>query len=249
VNPFYFGTRERRLFGAYDPPRGTGRRGAVICHPWAREYLLSHATIRQLARALSGAGFHALRFDYYGTGDSGGDDTDAGQEHWLTDIDSAVEELKEIGQLAQVGLIGLRYGATLAARTAARRSDIDRLVLWEPIVDGRAYLEELGVAREAARPLADLDVKGSVLTPRFQEEIETVSLATFGPGLPRTLILDSADGANAYEPLGAQLARAGVDSALVREPDVRVWNKSWGGRGEDVGMAVAAVNRIVEWMS
>jgi alpha/beta superfamily hydrolase len=249
VNPFFFGTKARRLFGAYDPPRGAGRRGAVICYPWSREYLLAHATIRQLARALSAAGFHALRFDYYGTGDSGGDETEAGQEQWLADVATAVDELKEVSQLAHVGLIGLRYGATLAAGAAAHRGDIDRLVLWEPVVDGRAYLNELGVSPMAPRASGDMDVNGAVVSARLRQEMETITLASFGRGLPRTLILDSAGVADAHEPLRARLADNGVDCVLGNEPDVRVWNKAWGGRGEDAGMAIAAVNRIVEWLA
>jgi alpha/beta superfamily hydrolase len=249
VNPFFFGTKERRLFGAYDPPRGAGRRGAVICYPWAREYLLAHATIRHLSRLLSGTGFHVLRFDYFGTGDSAGDVADGGQDQWLADVQTAVEELKDVGQLAQVGLIGMRYGAALAAWTAGRRRDIDRLVLWDPVFDGRAYLEELAVAPQAAGAGADVDAKGAVLTDRLRHEMETITLTSFGPGLPRTLILGTAGPPDAYAPLQAQLAGAGVDGALEHLPDVHVWEAEWGGSGQGVGMAVSAVNRIVAWMS
>ena len=249
MNPFFFGTKERRLFGAYDPPRGAGRRGAVICYPWAREYLLSHPTIRHLARLLSGKGFHVLRFDYYGTGDSAGDFADTSQEQWLADVETAIEELKETGQLTQVGLVGLRYGAALAARAAGRRRDIDRLVLWDPVYDGPAYLEELGVAGPAAGPGGEADLKGEVLTERLREGMRSIDLASFGPGLPRTLIVDTADTPSGYEPLRAQLAGAGVACELEQVPDVRVWAEEWGGGGEGVGMAVAAANRIVAWMS
>jgi uncharacterized protein len=246
VNPFFFGTRERRLFGAYDAPRGAGRGGAVICYPWAREYLLAHPTLRQLARLLSGAGHHVLRFDYYGTGDSAGDAEDASQEQWLADVQTAVEELKEIGQLAQVGLIGMRYGAALAAWTAARRRDVDRLVLWDPVFDGRAYLAELGVATQ---PGAAADVKGAVLTARLRREMESIALTSFGPGIPRTLILDTVGPAAACEPLRAQLVAAGADCTLEHAPDVHVWEAEWGGSGEGVGMAVATANRVVAWLT
>jgi pimeloyl-ACP methyl ester carboxylesterase len=211
--------------------------------------LLAHATIRQLARALSSAGFHALRFDYYGTGDSGGDETEVGHEQWLADVATAVDELKEISQLSHVDLVGLRYGAALAAGAAKGREDIDRLVLWEPVVDGRAYLSELGVPPLAVCPAGDMDVNGTVLSARLHEEMEAITPTSFGRGLPRTLILESAGVKDAHEPLRARLAENGVDCVLLHEPDVRVWNKPWGGRGDDFGMAIAAVNRIVEWLS
>jgi uncharacterized protein len=246
VNPFFFGTKERRLFGAYDPPRGAGRGGAVICYPWAREYLLAHPTLRQLARLLSGAGLHVLRFDYYGTGDSAGDAEDGSQEQWLADVDTAIEELKEVGQLSQVGLIGMRYGAALAAWTSGRRTDVDRLVLWDPVFDGRAYLGEMDVSPSAG---AAVDAKGTVLTERLRREMETITLASFGLGLPRTLILDTVGPAEACEPLRGRLAASKVDCTLEHVPDVHVWEAEWGGSGEGVGMAVTTVNRIVQWLS
>jgi pimeloyl-ACP methyl ester carboxylesterase len=48
--------------------------------------------------------------------------------------------------LAQVTLIGLRFGATLAAEAAARLADnaaVDALVLWDPVVSGRRYVRTM----------------------------------------------------------------------------------------------------------
>ena len=42
-----------------------------------------------------------------------------------------------------MGLLGLRLGATLAATAAESRPDVDRLVLWAPIVDGARYAQDL----------------------------------------------------------------------------------------------------------
>jgi pimeloyl-ACP methyl ester carboxylesterase len=249
VNPFYFGTKAHRLFGAYDPPQGAGGRGVVICHPWAREYLLAYTTLRHLARQLAARGFHALRFDYTGTGDSAGDESDAGQERWLADIGLAIDELKDVGRVAQVGLVGMRYGAALAAQAAAARKDVNRLVLWDPVFDGPAYLEQLGVRPGIHATGVPVDVKGETLVPRLRGDLEALGPGSFGPGLPRTLVLDTTGRPGACEPLRARLAATGADCALEEIPDVQVWKKEWGGSGEGVGMAVAAVNRILEWLA
>ena len=45
--------------------------------------------------------------------------------------------------MTQVGLVGLRLGATLAARVASRRDDVDRLCLWDPVVLGEVALLDL----------------------------------------------------------------------------------------------------------
>jgi len=137
VNPLYLGTRERRLFAVYEPAavRDRRTRAAVLCHPWGAEYVYAHRTMRQLAVKLSAIGFHTLRFDYFGTGDSGGEDSEANPAAAEVDVESAIEGLQDIVGVARVALIGLRLGATLAARTAMRREEnVEALVLWDPIV-------------------------------------------------------------------------------------------------------------------
>jgi uncharacterized protein len=137
VNPLYLGTQERRLFALYEPAAAKDRRSraAVLCHPWGAEYVYAHRTMRQLAVRLSACGFHTLRFDYFGTGDSGGEDSEASPAAAEADVESAIEGLRDIVGAARVTLIGLRLGATLAARAAMRRQEnVEALVLWDPIV-------------------------------------------------------------------------------------------------------------------
>ena len=156
MTPFYFGTGRQRLFGIYEPAvlTGRGKRGAVLCYPWGPEYVHAHRVMRQLAIRLASAGIHTLRFDFFGTGDSAGEMVDADLGTWEADIELAIEELLDIVGSARLTLIGLRLGATLAARVAARRPrDVDTLVLWDPILSGPDYLASLG-ATAAPAPLA-----------------------------------------------------------------------------------------------
>lgn len=102
-----------------------------------------HRAYRQLSMLFSKAGFHVLRFDYYGCGDSGGEDEDADINQWLEDVSTAIEEIKESSGLAKVSLVGFRLGATLSALAGSRRNDVDRVVLWDPVVNGQTYVEDL----------------------------------------------------------------------------------------------------------
>lgn len=234
----------RQLFGAYHPPEGSGRRGVVLCYPWGRECLNAHATYRHLARLLCAEGLHVLRFDYFGTGDSAGDFTEASQDQWLADIDTAIEELKQLAQISHVDLVGMRYGATLAATTARVRADVNRLVLWDPIVDGQAYLTELGVPRDIA-PAADVDVCGVVCTPGMRAAIGAIRIGTFGAPLPRTLVLDTQE-SELGNALQEHLVRDGVESALQFVPARQAWHDDAAGAA---GMPVAAIRSVVAWLS
>lgn len=193
MTPFFFGASPRRLFGVYDPAvrsPSEGLRAAVICNPWGPEYIYAHRALRQLARRLSLAGFHTLRFDYFGTGNSAGDMVDADLLGWKNDIETAMDELTDLAGVKQVALVGLRLGATLAASVVCRRQKgIGALVLWEPIFDGTAYFDGRGEmsasdqnwdndgpSLRAAELGGRLEIEGFTLAPTMAEEIRSLDL-------------------------------------------------------------------------
>jgi pimeloyl-ACP methyl ester carboxylesterase len=95
------------------------------------------------ARTLSRLGAWVLRFDYRGHGDSAAAFHDCVVEDFISDISMAIAELEIRSGTPCRGLCGLRLGATLATLTAAREGRRLFLILWEPIVSGQAYLDEL----------------------------------------------------------------------------------------------------------
>src|SRR6185503_18450344 len=124
MQPFYFGTSEQQLFGVYHAAEsGSSKRaGVVLCQPVGHEYLRAHRAFRNLAMALAGQGFHVLRFDYFATGDSAGDGEQLSVRQCLSDLATAIDELKDIAGVTKVSLVGLRLGATFAALAASGRS-------------------------------------------------------------------------------------------------------------------------------
>jgi len=108
-----------------------------------REYIQFHRAYRQLALRLSRAGFPVLRFDFYGCGDSSGDCEKGRIEQWLSDISTAIGEIRRRNSIKQICLIGLRLGGTLAMMAGAEQGDIDKMILWDPVISGCAYIKEL----------------------------------------------------------------------------------------------------------
>lgn len=145
MQAFQFGTSKQPLFGAYESPAvaRTPQAGVVICQPLGHEYIRAHRVLRNLSAALSAAGFHVLRFDYFGAGDSAGDGLDVTLERCQTDIATAIDEIKDMAMLSRVSLVGLRFGATLAAMAASTRSDVASLVLCDPVMRGADYVAQL----------------------------------------------------------------------------------------------------------
>src|SRR5262249_52097229 len=77
---------------------------------------------------------------YLGSGDSTGEGERTTVNQCLADLEIAIDELKDMSGATRVTLVGLRIGAALAALAATERRDVERIVLWDPVVDGETYL-------------------------------------------------------------------------------------------------------------
>ena len=145
MTPIHFGPDDRLLFGWIHHPARAGRGlGLVICNAFGYEAMCTHRTVRTLAELAAAAGIPSLRFDYDGTGDSAGLDTDAGRlESWLSSIQYAVQALQERAQVESVCLAGIRLGSWLAAQAARCIPSVTALLAMAPVVNGRQYMREL----------------------------------------------------------------------------------------------------------
>jgi alpha/beta superfamily hydrolase len=151
--PFFFPRGEARLFGVFHAPVGSATRsGFVLSHPFGEEKLWSHRVFVSLARTLARRGHAVLRFDFLGAGDSSGSTLDVSLETHVEDLTAAISTLAERDDsLERIGLIGLRLGATVAALVMERVTVTTLpgslvagpLVLWDPVLNGTAYMQEL----------------------------------------------------------------------------------------------------------
>lgn len=140
----YFGAGRQLLGALHQPQRLRPRSTAVLlCNPFGEEASRAHRIYRVLATQLERAGFTAMRFDYAGTGDSQGDSAEVGVDDWVRDIDVAAERLRAVSGAPRIAVVGLRFGATLAALASHRGLAVRHLVLWDPVVEGAIYLNEL----------------------------------------------------------------------------------------------------------
>jgi uncharacterized protein len=254
LKPFYFGDSAEPLFGLYHPPTGPRALpwGVVICHPFGQEYLRAYRSLQQLAVRLAAAGFHTLRFDYFGCGDSAGEDHEGRLQRWRADIAAAIEEIEALSSSSRVALVGLRLGATLALSTAG--PSVQRLVLWDPVLDGRRYLAELAAAhevwmREHARVREDQGPQpgpdqrlGFPLPPALRAEIEAVT-----PGDPRSAraLLVNSEGGGPEPEWAAEVPAERLERTRV--PGTPVWSR--GGDGmEGALVPVEAIERIAAWL-
>ena len=193
LEPFFFSSGELQLFGVWRTVVNAGRVW-VICPPFAEEEKSAHRTLTEISLALQRRGEASLFFSYRGTGDSEGDFGAATLSDWRADIVAAISVATARVPNAEIGLLGVRLGASLAYIERARAS---RLLLIEPILSGRAMLSQLNM-RQKMR----------------------VSMAGGGAALPA----GDLDGWPLGEPLRADLNALDLREAALHAGQSQVWN-------------------------
>jgi hypothetical protein len=137
--PFFFGSPGRSLFGllhAREEAIPASQHALLLCAPLLQDGIRSHRALWSLAQTVGEFGIPALTFDWYGTGDSGGEDGELSLPGMLDDLDRACAEVLRRGEVASVQFLALRSAALPLMAALERRVDAVDIVLWDPQLDG-----------------------------------------------------------------------------------------------------------------
>lgn len=262
MEPFYFGKTGKMHFGVYHPPGRDSERnvGVVLCYPVGQEYIRSHRAFLRLGILLASAGFNVLRFDYYGCGDSEGDFDKADFRQWMEGIDTAIDELQSGCDAKKMYLVGLRMGATMSAIAGSRRDDIDGVVLWEPIVNGRAHITELNnehrvwlqgsFARPIQRSIAEpkYEVLGYPLSASLVGDIEKIDLLAIDGNPAGEILVIESKGIFSRSEFVDTLRGNGASVRYKDFPGTDVWTKKEDEMNKSM-VPVDILQCIVEWIT
>ncbi|MEA2621752.1 MAG: hypothetical protein QOH61_662 [Chloroflexota bacterium] len=138
--------------------------GWVVCPSFGMEHVHLGPLEVLLARELARRGMPALRYHGQGYGDSDADSRQVSLASHLADARSAIEVLRAEAGVAAVGLVGARFGGSVAILVAADRTitmgaapaAVQAVAAVEPVCRGGAYLRSLA-QREAALTLLERD--------------------------------------------------------------------------------------------
>ncbi len=206
----------------------------------------AHRAFRQLSLSLSKIGFHVLRFDYSGTGDSAGDATAFGMTESVADVGIAIDELRDTADLERVLLLGMRLGGSIAALSTIERDDVSHLVLWDPVFDGPSYVDELLSGVDAARTTGTVGVMGYPVTVPLQNELRGMRISRIvSEACVKVLLTYDADTQEARD-VERGMAAAGRAVTFMHAPLPGRWDEvdNWG----SAMLPQSTIQSIVGWI-
>jgi len=158
----------------------------------------------------------------------------------LEDIHCAVTELRRRG-CQRLSVVGLCFGATLAALYAKECGSVDSLVLWEPWVSGEACIRDM---QHLSIGALEQELLGYSFPTRLQAEIRALHLggSFAGPTPPVLLIEHGSHGVSGLRP---ELEKSGRFFRHEIAGLPRFWES-------DLGLTFVPrplLKRIVTWVS
>jgi exosortase A-associated hydrolase 2 len=190
-----------RRFAVLHEPVGPPRGLVVHAQAFGEEMNKSRRMVSLQARAFAATGFAVLLPDLLGCGDSDGDFADATWEAWIDDVAGATAWLQRRHPQAAdtTWLWGLRAGCLLAAAAVPQLPQPVRLLAWQPVLNGKAFLQQFlrlkaasrmqsgehkGVVESLRHDLAagrTVEIAGYELAPALASALEK---AAFAPVVP-----------------------------------------------------------------
>jgi pimeloyl-ACP methyl ester carboxylesterase len=202
----------------------------------------SHLALRELAISLAEQGQHVVRFDFRGTGDSDLDLNEIQMADWVDDIVAVADETASLTAATHVSLVGIRASAPLVCQAAIRLPKCKLLVLWDPILDGADYVDQLRASQRlllhknrkmTGRDRADVatEFAGHKLNPGMVAELSSMSLASCRNASHLSLKIVSTLSDFALPDCHAEVASVRYDC-------------SWGGDSEAIMMPQPVLERL-----
>jgi hypothetical protein len=145
----------------------------------------------------------------------------------------------------------LRIGATLAMQAAATRTDIEALLLWDPVVSGaelRAEIEQIRAWQQfdpaRLREVPMPDVLSFPMTSAMAESLLAINLqALAGQTMPATLLLETAR--EAHDDFARSARKAGTAIEVRSLDEARIWLRE----PYEAVVPHQTLNGIVDWMA
>ena len=199
LRPQYIHGTKGHLFTLFTPPKDKEQTVFLFLPSFAEELNRCRVMVAMQARQLADQGYGCLLLDYYGTGDSHGNFSDSHWTQWDEDVTSSYQWLCQQGY-NNIALWGLRMGALLAFSHAIKYPErYTRLLLWQPVLDGKIFLTQFfrvriamlmdrGLKKETTQEMRivlqqgnSIEVAGYEITQQMVSEFDAQKMINYIP--------------------------------------------------------------------
>lgn len=123
-----------QLCGVWHLPESKTNNAIILAHGITVDKDENGVFIK-LAELLKDNGFAVFRFDFRGSGESGGKSVDLTVKGEVKDIESAINEVKNAGY-THIGLLGASFGGSAAILYSSKhKGQLKCLCLWNPVLN------------------------------------------------------------------------------------------------------------------
>ena len=180
------------LYAVYHPAPPGVSAPVVIVPPLFEERKSAYGCLRRLAARLAGAGHPVLRFDYRGSGESGGSSAHRRWQHLGEDLSSARQLLVQLCGRGGCALLGLRLGGTLALQEVFH-GQAAAVAALAPVINGAAQVRQWKMRSKIRTELTDeggrdargtIDFDGYLVAPEFFDDLSAIDLLKDSRPLP-----------------------------------------------------------------
>ncbi|MDR4650856.1 MAG: hydrolase 2, exosortase A system-associated [Nitrosomonas sp.] len=199
AEPFYLDGPHGKLFAIYHPPQNNIQvKGCFLyIQPLAEEMNRCRQMVAIQAREFSKLGYGCLLLDLYGTGDSEGEYQDGNWDIYLADLNAGLRWISAQGY-DHARLWALRHGAFLALDLARAVPALRKVLLWQPVLNGKAAVTQI-LRIALAGALSEQDkISMSQLRSRIQEDA-VVELSGYETSASLLSVLETKHVSNYYE--------------------------------------------------
>lgn len=190
--PHWIGGPTRCLYAALHRASVPGPGLGVLLVPALfHEQSRSRRLLTEVASGLAAMGLPSMRFDFFGTADSAGESEQVDFDSMCIDLDVAMSALRFEAGVERIAVLAWRGAALPLTRWLREGGNPALVVLWEPVLDGSRWLQDLErhdaaercsrdryrLVRPVAGSCGDQQIMGLAVSPRLRSDIVGVGPA------------------------------------------------------------------------
>ncbi len=246
--PLYINSGNKSVFGVLHTPEITDeRKGIVFLHPYAEEKQRVDRIFVHFARLLCSKSYFVMRFDFRNCGDSEGNFEELTIDSQLSDLRNVLDVFRRDTGVEEVSLFGIRLGADIAIQYAGIDNNIDKLILWSPIINGAEYAgtlirnkmfsslmdKNLKISKEQIVGIINsegrVDIDGFYMTKHFYDYLNSLEVYAdpFKCNSDAFVGITKSEKSflNRYDSLAQKLANKGKQCDVVLTDDKIYWDQ------------------------